>query len=509
MMRFLLISILFFLFTSLYCQTKKVRYAYGNGSKMALGEIITCPGYNKNYIYGDSSDKCRKIGKWVYYYQSGIMERIENYKQILNCNSKAIRDGIWKYYNEKGLIVKEEEYKDGKLWNAEVSKFYFKKELAGEIKIINGVLNTLKYIDVDSLNLIKNGNFKLYFGQPQLNIGNGQNRIEDQIPFWMTPNKSTPDYYNQYRRLSKVPDNYSHEYNVDYNYVGVILYHEPIGNYSEYLTGALNKTLQPNRKYLVKIRIRLSQNSGYCIDKVGILFSNTIPILPNIKEDQKDKPQILFNKIIDNRDDWVTLCGVYIGQGDEKYMTIGRFNGLATTTINQMNPLNQSEGEYNKSAYYLIDKIELLDDTINYGCNNNETNLLSFDRMGFDLLNPKDSLTFNKGKTFILKNVYFDFDKSTLQPSSFIELDKLLSFLKKNSCSITIMGHTDNIGSEDYNYDLSLLRAKAIVDWLIEKGIDAKRLNSEGYGAKIPIIDNNSDLNRAINRRVEFKIVYQ
>jgi outer membrane protein OmpA-like peptidoglycan-associated protein len=70
------------------------------------------------------------------------------------------------------------------------------------------------------------------------------------------------------------------------------------------------------------------------------------------------------------------------------------------------------------------------------------------------------------------------------------------------------MGHTDNIGADDYNYNLSVSRAKAVVDWLIENGIDSKRLKSEGYGSKMPIVDNNTDSNRAINRRVEFKILY-
>jgi outer membrane protein OmpA-like peptidoglycan-associated protein len=109
-------------------------------------------------------------------------------------------------------------------------------------------------------------------------------------------------------------------------------------------------------------------------------------------------------------------------------------------------------------------------------------------------------------KTFVLKNIYFDFDKSILLPASFAELERLFIFLKAKNVSIIINGHTDNIGTDEYNKELSLSRAKAVSDWLIEKGIDRNRIQIEGYGAKMPIVDNNTNENRAINRRVEFII---
>ena len=106
-----------------------------------------------------------------------------------------------------------------------------------------------------------------------------------------------------------------------------------------------------------------------------------------------------------------------------------------------------------------------------------------------------------------INNIFFDFDKSELLPDSFYELEKLFILLKSGKISITISGHTDNVGSEEYNKALSLSRAKAVSDWLIAMGIDKNRIQIEGCGAKIPLVENNSDENRAINRRVEFKVI--
>ena len=111
------------------------------------------------------------------------------------------------------------------------------------------------------------------------------------------------------------------------------------------------------------------------------------------------------------------------------------------------------------------------------------------------------------GATFILKNIFFDFDKSTLVKESFVELDNLVSYLKTNkNLRIEIGGHTDNQGSDAYNETLSLERAKTVYDYLVSKGIDKRRLTYKGYGESVPIADNATEEGRAANRRTEFKI---
>lgn len=112
------------------------------------------------------------------------------------------------------------------------------------------------------------------------------------------------------------------------------------------------------------------------------------------------------------------------------------------------------------------------------------------------------------GSTYILKNIFFDFDKSELHPESFVELNLLAEYLKNNhDIIIEIGGHTDNQGSDEYNNQLSLSRAKAVYDYLLSQGIDASQISYKGYGKSQPIADNNTEEGRATNRRTEFKII--
>lgn len=112
------------------------------------------------------------------------------------------------------------------------------------------------------------------------------------------------------------------------------------------------------------------------------------------------------------------------------------------------------------------------------------------------------------GVTVRLKNIYFDFDKTTLKSESFVELNKVVEFLKQNSSvEIEISGHTDSKGSDDYNLNLSQGRSQSVVDYLISQGIESYRLTAHGYGESKPIDTNDTDEGRANNRRVEFTIL--
>ncbi len=111
------------------------------------------------------------------------------------------------------------------------------------------------------------------------------------------------------------------------------------------------------------------------------------------------------------------------------------------------------------------------------------------------------------GQTVRLNNVFFETGKWDLLKDSFLELDKLAQALIENPVmEIEIEGHTDDLGSETSNLSLSKNRAKAVLDHLISKGINATRLRSNGYGETKPLADNKTDEGRAMNRRVQFTI---
>lgn len=111
------------------------------------------------------------------------------------------------------------------------------------------------------------------------------------------------------------------------------------------------------------------------------------------------------------------------------------------------------------------------------------------------------------GSVIDLKNVFFETAKYDLKPESKVELDKLVLFLNSNkTLRGELSGHTDNVGDKKMNMTLSQNRAKAVYDYLVAAGIDAKRLTYKGYGDTRPKVKNDSDENRAINRRTEFKV---
>lgn len=142
-------------------------------------------------------------------------------------------------------------------------------------------------------------------------------------------------------------------------------------------------------------------------------------------------------------------------------------------------------------AYYFIDKDELNEilDTKECHCNNSIIQKDSIilipdtepDIIGTDLTKLK------LGNSVILKNANLEFDSYRLLPFSDTILKTLLTFLSVNpKIKLVISGHTDDIGSEEYNLDLSINRAKSVYNWLINNGIDSTRLAYKGFGKSVP-----------------------
>ncbi len=109
---------------------------------------------------------------------------------------------------------------------------------------------------------------------------------------------------------------------------------------------------------------------------------------------------------------------------------------------------------------------------------------------------------------FVLKDIYFDFDKDNLRHASVVELERLFDLMQQNPKMVfEIAGHTDSKGKLDYNFDLSNRRAIVVVNYLIEKGITPNRLRATGYGEIIPAATNATAKGRQINRRTELQVL--
>jgi len=120
----------------------------------------------------------------------------------------------------------------------------------------------------------------------------------------------------------------------------------------------------------------------------------------------------------------------------------------------------------------------------------------------YDKENIFELVKIEKGHSVDLNNIYFDTDKWTIKDESLPELNKLVKLLNKNpEIIILIEGHTDNVGLDDYNLELSEKRAKSVEDFLIINGISKSRLSHIGRGSKYPVSDNSSEKGRSLNRR--------
>jgi outer membrane protein OmpA-like peptidoglycan-associated protein len=118
------------------------------------------------------------------------------------------------------------------------------------------------------------------------------------------------------------------------------------------------------------------------------------------------------------------------------------------------------------------------------------------------------------GSRIVLSNIFFDFDEFTLRPTSNVELKNIQKFLTKYSKIIVeIDGFTDSKGTVDYNINLSIQRANAVVNYLVANGVAKARISSKGFGETKPEAPNEDEEGndnpegRQLNRRVELKII--
>jgi len=124
--------------------------------------------------------------------------------------------------------------------------------------------------------------------------------------------------------------------------------------------------------------------------------------------------------------------------------------------------------------------------------------------------NDRDNNTIiilEKGKKVVLNGVTFDFNKATLKQESESVLTRAYNAMTANpDVQVEISGHTDNVGSQEYNQTLSLERAEAVRNWLVNKGIASNRMKTVGRGENEPVASNDTDAGRAENRRIEFYV---
>lgn len=344
----------------------------------------------------------------------------------------------------------------------------------------------------DKLNLVPNASFELQYAY-QIGWFYKGDDFNKAMKYWKSPTGASPDVYNE---DTKVPPSWAkygfgeQSPHTGNGMVGLTLFGCLNGkpHCREYIQIQLLEPLIVGQYYYLEFWTTHLEKSMH-INNLGVSFVAD-PFF--LKEDipLKLDPMVITKKVLsDPKGNWLKISAKFKATKVLDYLIIGNFSPDSLTTAQHAfvdKPLNY--------AYYYIDDVLL----------KKIPPLLPKPAQKNDIKKK----VFDAGKSIVLENIYFSFDEAELLPRSIEELNKLVAILKKYSTmKIEIQGHTDNVGSQDYNLKLSDERALAVEDFLLSRGISSNRLQHKGYGSSKPLVSNDTEEHRKKNRRVEIFIL--
>jgi OmpA-OmpF porin, OOP family len=346
-------------------------------------------------------------------------------------------------------------------------------------------------------NLVLNGGFEEFTRCP------GSHTIhpnEFRAVNWNSATTGTPDLFNRCSvGEADVPHNWagiSDAYEGG-GYAGIYLWTNFL-NYREYLQTKLNMLLVKDSTYLVEFHFRLSSYSMYAVDRIGLLFADTLT-KARIDKVLRKKPDILTiqdSALTMNTGLWEVVKQEYKARGGEAYVVIGNFHDDEQTKFYRLKFIPVQQEMLKSASYYYIDNVVV---EPKYSV---EKQLLA------EIAPEFDERNFEVNKTYVLKNINFEFNSYKLSYASAETLDGLVAWMTKNArYSLALGGHTDDVGSDQYNLTLSKNRARTVAEYLIAKGIDKTRISHNGFGKRIPLIDATTEQARQVNRRVEVRFL--
>jgi len=352
-------------------------------------------------------------------------------------------------------------------------------------------------ISIGSLaqNLVPNGSFEQFDKCPGSYTTTRSGKI---APGWMSPTTGTPDLFNTCSiGEAGVPTNWAGKSKAHSGagYAGIYSYiygrQKP---YREYLQAEFTTPLQRGEKYLVEFYYKLSSNSKYSIDRIGFLISDSSYHSIEDGVFQATPTYQNINRSIYNQNTgyWTRFGFSYEAKGGERFITIGNFSNDSETRYYFITASQALEPLLYKAAYFFVDDVKVVQ--------------ISKSPEAPPALTGYPDVKTNQD--YVLKSIQFKFNDYTLIPTSFSDLNKVIDVLKYNKTwKVVVSGHTDDIGSDQFNLDLSLERARSVSDYLIDGGIDPTRIKTQGFGKQLPLQKGNDDTARAMNRRVELRFL--
>ncbi len=361
-------------------------------------------------------------------------------------------------------------------------------------------------------NIVENGSFENSTGKVK-RIG-----AISQSEGWGSATGVKADYFVSSKDpVVGTPDNvYGSEVPKDgSSYAGIVAYSYGDKMPRSYITARLNENLKKGKKYCASYSVSLAESSKYAVNQMGMLFSK--------KEFESDSKaslieptaQIKSDKIYNAIYGWHQVCGVFIAEGGEKYLTIGNFN--ATQDIkNEKNKLEKGvKITQIIAAYYYIDDVTVYEMDENTSC---DCNKIEAEEKYSTLIYQKQisiDESKNTSKQVIDgQQIFFGFGQDVLTPLSKTSLDVIARMMMANpNTRLQINGHTDaledKVGAEKSEFSsMDNKRIAAVMDYLKEKGVASERLIPSAQGSELSnpeAIDTDDDeVKQAKQRRVTF-----
>ncbi|MDT0608074.1 OmpA family protein [Croceitalea rosinachiae] len=333
-------------------------------------------------------------------------------------------------------------------------------------------------------NLVVNGGFEAYYSCPSA-IGN----LSNDSKHLKAPTIGSTDYFNICgAKEVSIPKNFNGTQATFEGKAYAGLYLLSPNDYREYIQFELKEKLEKGKYYKVSLRLSLAEISTLAIQEASVLFTQDALKLEtnqNLSPRRLDRFKVAkfsyvklkVTRTIFDSEAWSLVEAEFEAKGYEKYLTFGNFkDDRYSRTIR----LDTKENNQKALSYYYIDDVSVS-------------------------LSEKQQFELNK--PFVLNQLQFEFDDFKLTEKAKTEVEKVYAHLRRNpKVQLEIYGHTDDLGSENYNKYLSSRRARSVALYLQELGLSEERITWEGKGDKAPLHIGTSDKERNANRRVEFVI---
>lgn len=359
-------------------------------------------------------------------------------------------------------------------------------------------------------NLVPNGSFENGDIKRLKNYG----QLEEITSDWFAYTDAPLDLFSTDVKSEKVmvPGNaYGYEDPSDGNrYAGFRAHTKSPKLARTYFQVRLAENLAKNQMYCVSFDISLSDLSKYAVNGIGAYFSDRKETQPNLGIVARD-PQVKHktDKVMQLNEGWETLCGTVLGTGTEEYMTIGGFNGTKDLEEEKVKKPKNVMGVQQLQAYYYLDNVSVVPVDAKSQCSCSKSSSTAP-----DLVYGGPSLPSDMSDSDVLGRsaVYYAFVKRVFTEDGKGTLNRLASILKAHSnWTVDVIGHCDNdeVAEGKINprfADTGRKRAEQVKRYLVSQGVSEGQLNVVGSENSDPASTKDSELARAKNRRVTFRI---